>query len=211
MKKLTKRIICGIRWRIQTVFRMIFPHKVIKIVDHGEDNVVMVDGNPNGEGLRIVFNGSHNRVEIGARCCFFRQNCIFVAGDGNIVTIGARTTFDGNVLLVPGEGTSINIGEDCMFAEGVTIRTTDQHPIYASDGTRLNPAKSIKIGSHVWLGAKCVIMKGIAIGGGTMVGYGGLVTKTLPEKCLAVGTPARVFKDNITWCRTFSQKPKLND
>ena len=35
----------------------------------------------------------------------------------------------------------------------------------------------------------------------TMVGYGSIVTKSLPENCIAAGSPARVIKRGILWKR----------
>lgn len=98
-----------------------------------------------------------------------------------------------------------------MFAAHVSIRTTDQHPIYNEDGSRTNNAKNITIGKHVWLGAHAAVMKGVSIGNGTVVGYGSLVTKSLPDSCIAIGSPAHSIKSGIKWLRTFNSKPDNND
>ena len=44
--------------------------------------------------------------------------------------IGDNVTIDGNMLVVVGEGTKVRIGSDCVFADRVHIRTTDQHYIF---------------------------------------------------------------------------------
>lgn len=176
----------------------------IVVIDNGQHNDVSIQSRRRRQSLRIVLNGSHNKIFIGSGCQFFgKDNKIFISGDGNKISIGDGTTFDQRVLLVACETTSLDIGNDCMFAAGATIRTSDQHPIYDKHGVRINPAKDIVINDHVWLGANCVVMKGIQIGGGTMVGYGSVVTRSLPENVVAAGTPARVLKENITWYRTF--------
>ena len=102
------------------------------------------------------------------------------------------------------EATNIYIGEDCMFAAGVTIRTSDQHPIYRQS-RHINKAADITIKNHVWLGAKSVIMKGVEVGAGSIVGYGSIVTKKIPDNSVAVGNPAVAIKDDITWKRTFNE------
>lgn len=197
---------------IRKFYRLIFPHRLIRIDDRGFDNVVNVGQNsPLGKELRIVFRGNHNIVVIGDDCKFYRNNLIFVEGDDNRVFIGDHTTFDGEVLIVPGEGTEINIGEDCMLAAHVTIRSTDQHPIYDSNGIRSNPAKNINIRNKVWLGAHSIVMKGVTIGNGTVVGYGSMVVKSLPDSCVAVGRPAHVIKSDIQWFRTFDAVPEYGN
>lgn len=59
----------------------------------------------------------------------------------------------------------------------------------------------ILIDAHVWLGQKVTVMKNVTVGKGTMVGYGSIVTKSLPENCIAAGSPARVIKRGILWKR----------
>ena len=72
------------------------------------------------------------------------------------------------MLIVVGEGTKVNIGSDCIFADRVHIRTTDQHAIYDENRKRINPAKDVYIGNHVWLGKEAIIMKGVRIGNGAI-------------------------------------------
>ena len=205
MKKIAIRLINGILCRLNHIRLAIYRPNPVKIKDNGSHNEIIICDNPTGN-ITIIMNGSNNTVSIGSNCKFYgERNCIYISGDNNNVEIGTNTTFDQRVLLVACEGSRIAIGEDCMFAANVTIRTSDQHPIYDVDGNRLNPAKDIKIDKHVWLGANVVIMKGLQIGEGTMVGYGSMVTKSLPENCLAVGSPAHVIKENISWERTFKK------
>lgn len=52
--------------------------------------------------------------------------------------------------------------------------------------------KPVKIGSNVWISWSVFILPGIEIGDGTLVAAGAVVTKNLPEKCLAQGNPAKV-------------------
>lgn len=201
-RKLRSVLFSPLRRFISVVYRP----NIIRIEDGGSNNKVILAGKVNGLSLKVIFRGSNNLVEIGSDCWFHdHYNKVFIAGDNNRVSIGDKTTFDKNVLLVACEGTSISIGEDCMFAADVTIRTSDQHPIYNNRGERLNFAKDIEIGDHVWLGAKTVIMKGVHIGSGSMVGFGSYVTKSLSSDSLAVGCPARVIKENIHWERTFKR------
>ena len=47
--------------------------------------------------------------------------------------------------------------------------------------------------------SKLEILKGVKIGNGAVIAAGSVVTKDVPEKCLAAGVPAIVKKENIEW------------
>lgn len=47
--------------------------------------------------------------------------------------------------------------------------------------------------------SRSTILKGVTIGYGAIVGAGSIVTKDIPPKCLAVGNPAKVIKEDIKW------------
>ena len=51
----------------------------------------------------------------------------------------------------------------------------------------------IKDGAHIGIGA--IIMPGVTIGKGVVIGAGAVVTKDIPDYCLAVGMPAKVIKE----------------
>lgn len=52
----------------------------------------------------------------------------------------------------------------------------------------------VQIGNNVWIGEGVIIMPGVTIGDGAIIGAHSLVNKNIPEKCIAVGTPAKVIK-----------------
>jgi acetyltransferase-like isoleucine patch superfamily enzyme len=52
----------------------------------------------------------------------------------------------------------------------------------------------IRVGEDVWIGASCVILKGVTIGSGAVVGAGSVVTQDVPERAIVAGNPARVIK-----------------
>ena len=51
----------------------------------------------------------------------------------------------------------------------------------------------IKDGAHIGIGS--IIMPGVTIGKGAVIGAGAVVTKDIPDYCLAVGVPAKVIKE----------------
>ena len=54
------------------------------------------------------------------------------------------------------------------------------------------------IGNHVWIGKDVTILKGVHIADGAIIGAG-VVVKDIPARCLAVGNPAHVIKENVEW------------
>ena len=93
---------------------------------------------------------------------------------------------------------NITIGNDCIIAMGTVIRDNDggNHRIISPDYTNSKP---ITIGNHVWIGENVMILKGVTIGDGAIIGAGSLVTKDIPPRCLALGSPAKVIRENIEW------------
>ena len=80
------------------------------------------------------------------------------------------------------------------------MTASDMHSLLDLDsGERINPAADITVGDGVWLAERVTLMKGVAIGNGSAVGYASVVTRDIPPHCLAAGYPARVLRERITW------------
>ena len=65
-----------------------------------------------------------------------------------------------------------------------------------SDVLEIQNAKTapIRIGNHVFIGARCIIGKGITIGEKSIVAAGSVVTKNIPPKEMWGGNPAKFIK-----------------
>jgi acetyltransferase-like isoleucine patch superfamily enzyme len=53
------------------------------------------------------------------------------------------------------------------------------------------------IGHDCVIGVNSIIMPGVKIGNEVVIGSGSVVTKNIPDNCIAVGNPAKVIKTNI--------------
>lgn len=115
------------------------------------------------------------------------------------VVKGGELTLDGGFINENVQITcasKIFIGKGCAIARDVIIRDYDGHTI-EHDGFQI--AMPIKIGNHVWIGNRAMILKGVTIGDGAIIAAGAIVTKDVPAECVAAGIPARIIKQNIKW------------
>ncbi|MFY0863985.1 chorismate mutase [Enterococcus faecium] len=89
---------------------------------------------------------------------------------------------------------TIEIGDNCMFAPNVQLYTATHplHPVKRNSG--LEYAKPIKIGDNVWLGGGVIVTPGVTLGNNVVVGSGSVVTKSFPDNVVIAGNPARIIK-----------------
>lgn len=111
------------------------------------------------------------------------------------ITIGSGCYFCYRLTLLA--GAEIDIGENVLIGSDVSIISYN-HGICPESNIPYKDQKlipeSIKIGDNCWIGDKVVITAGSVIGKGCVIGAGSVVTKEIPDFCIAVGSPARVIK-----------------
>lgn len=142
----------------------------------GKNNSLFFDDGANLKGVHIEIDGENCQVRIGKDC-----------------VIGEKT-----YLSCRGKGTSLTIGNNCMFSRNVKVMTSDGHDIFQQQKL-INPNASISIDDNAWLADNCIILKGCTVGAGSIIGINALVTKDIPNNAIAAGNPARVIKENIQW------------
>ena len=131
-------------------------------------------------------------VEVGDYCVFqdaiaknpidlyaFRKATLRI---GNKVLIAFGTTIVAREL--------VEVGDETKIGFQVLIMDSDQHGF---DG---QPIKTlpVKIGKHVWIGARSIILKGVTIGDNAIIGTGSIVTKDVPPNTIAAGVPAQILR-----------------
>ena len=94
----------------------------------------------------------------------------------------------------------ITIGENVVVASEVIIRDSDEHQIISAEADVQSPVSApITIGDHVWIGTRAIILKGVSIGNNAIIAAGSVVTRDVPDHCLAAGVPAKIIKADVNW------------
>ncbi|HEM3688430.1 TPA: acyltransferase [Streptococcus suis] len=120
-----------------------------------------------------------------------------------------RVNFYGNGKLSFGDGCYIGQRNSFLVGDNITI---ENGVLMASDiciiseNHAMDPLSEIGYGGQpliiapvtikegCWIGEKVVILPGITIGKKSIIGAGSIVTRSVPDYCVAVGNPARVVK-----------------
>lgn len=177
------------------------------------------------KNVTFDIRGCNNRVFIkplsrlsNCKITIIGNNCLYVNGGGHTIVSG--TSFwlqDDNTQLIIGddfmsgngthiaasEGASITIGNDCMLSEDVEIRSSDSHSIFDTvTKKRINRAKLIIIGNHVWITAHVRILKGTTIASNSIIGNSSVLCGhyDVPNS-LYVGNPCRKMKESVDWSK----------
>lgn len=103
-------------------------------------------------------------------------------GEGTIICAGTIATVNikiGNFVTI---NLDCTIGHDDILEDFVTV--------YPS----VNISGNVQIGEEVELGTGTQIIQGKTIGQESIIGAGAVVVKNIPEKCTAVGAPAKPIK-----------------
>jgi acetyltransferase-like isoleucine patch superfamily enzyme len=98
---------------------------------------------------------------------------------------------------------NVTIGDNVLMASKIYISDCS-HGSYFGDENDSNPktipkdrplfSKPVVIKDNVWLGEFVSVLPGVTIGTGTIVGANSVVSKSLPDYVIAVGSPAKPIK-----------------
>lgn len=172
----------------------------VEIVIYDNANITIGD-NSFIEGKFRLANFSE--IKIG-KFCGGKFQAVRI-GENTKLIIDDRTTFTSSAVIIISDG-RVEIGRDCMIAANNTFWCGDGHAIYdVNSGNCINYGEyrenCIKIGDHVWIGTKSLLLSNVNIQSGAIVGAGSVVKGTFPNNCVIAGNPACIKKKDIFWCR----------
>ena len=94
---------------------------------------------------------------------------------------------------------SLEIGEKVLLSPNVYITDCDHEyrnvDVPVIDQGVVQRGQKVSIGEGSYIGINTVIVGNVKIGKHCVIGANSVVTKDVPDYCVAVGSPARVIKD----------------
>lgn len=144
--------------------------------------------------LERLFGGIGANVSVGLP---------FICDYGCNIRIGDNVSINMNCTFV--DCNRITIGSRTLIASNVQIYTAT-HPVELAD--RLTPdwdpesgeyfcrtyALPVSVGEGCWIGGGAILLPGVSVGNGSVIGAGSVVTRDIPENCVAAGNPCRVIR-----------------
>ncbi len=121
----------------------------------------------------------------------------------------ARTVGDvmlgSNSILLPGsiikgDKSRVEIGEDSILMNGVSVESTEAHTTDLADRTFVSPGADLKgctIGKGSMVGIDAVVLEGVEVGENSIVGTNAIVPEgmNIPDGKLVMGQPAEIVRD----------------
>ena len=165
----------------------------------GKNNILVCEEDVHLWNSRIDFNLNNSVLYLSSNIHDYSVNISL--HKHNVCFIGKNTFFNGKTTFVLSEAKNIVLGDDCFISYNVIFRTSDGHCIYhTSSKDRLNYAKSIYVGDHVWFGQNAFVFKGSKIGSGSIIGAGSVVSnKTVKSNTTSAGAPLRLIHEDTFW------------
>jgi len=171
-----------------------------------------------GQNLNVynrVYIQGRGTIRIGNNFTFSSGGCInpicrnirgslCLVSKSSTIEIGHNVGISSSCIWVQEKitiGNNVNIGGDCI------IMDHDAHPLdferrrydytrhlSMEDYIKQVTAIPIVIEDDVWIGCRCIILKGVRIGARSIVAAGSVVTKDIPSDSVAGGNPCKVIR-----------------
>lgn len=107
------------------------------------------------------------------------------------IRLGARVYLNAGCTIL--DTGPVSIGNLSMLGPNVQIYTAEHHKDRKKRTEGLEIAKSVSIGSEVWIGGGAIILAGVTIGDGAIIGAGAVVTRDVAANTTVIGNPAKVY------------------
>lgn len=159
---------------------------------HGVPYIMVAMGGRMNIGRNFHINNGVKGNPIG---CY--ERCTLFVDRGASIEIGDNVGMSQASLV---SMCSIKIGNNVKIGGGTMIFTTDFHSIDPQTRASKDDAKHRKVApvvicDNVFVGARCIILKGVTIGKNSVIGAGSVVTKSVSDNQIWAGNPAKFIKN----------------
>jgi len=175
----------------------------VKFDIKGDENKIIIEDGCILDNVTFHIRGNSHSIQINKGVHFNRGGSVWFEDNNCSLSIERFSTFENVHIALTEPNSKILIGEDCMFAYDIDLRTGDSHSIFSQENNeRINYAQDIIIGNHVWIAAHSILLKGTIISDNSVVATGSVVTRKFFEEGIVLGgNPATQIKNKINWSR----------
>lgn len=141
-------------------------------------------------GKKVVINSAFNANPVG-----INSKTAFHIGPSATVKIGDKVGISNSLFYALG---SITIEDNVLIGGGCQFLDSDFHSISYEErilgDDRQKNIRPILIKEGAFIGASCIILKGVTVGERSVVGAGAIVVKDIPAGEIWAGNPAKFIK-----------------
>ena len=109
------------------------------------------------------------------------------------IVIGSNVSTNNNIFICAAN--YIDIGDDTLVGQNVTIMDHEAHGIEPEKRRLLGPIGTIKIEKNVWIGNNVTILKNSEIGENSIIAAGTVVSRKFTKNVIIGGVPAKIIKE----------------
>ena len=138
---------------------------------------------------KINISGTRN-IKIG-NGCYFNKNVQLQTEGRGYIHLGENVKIGRKVSII--SSFNITIEDNSYLGDDVVIQdiySESEKVVFQKDG------KSVYIGKDVWIGKGTKIHAGVTIGHGSTISANSTVTRSIPPRVIAGGSPAGIIKEN---------------
>ncbi|RYF20682.1 MAG: acyltransferase [Flavobacteriales bacterium] len=160
-------------------------YKAVGIFDHKRSRSVwQVAGLVIFKGHASIGHGS--KISVGKTGILILGDHFKVSAESSIIATGGTVEF----------------GSGCLLSWDILIMNSDFHKIYNNDMNLINPPDDITIGDNVWIGCRCLVLKGAEIANNNIIAAGSIVNKGSrmdSENTIYGGHPIKELRSGVSW------------
>ena len=147
--------------------------------------------------LEIHYAGGKMSIGDNTYIHDYSRICNYIRGEERDVEIRIGNNCHVGYYFTLLNASKVYIGDNVLFASHVLVTSENHGMDPESEQAYVDQplqASSVSIGDGCWIGERVCILPGVTIGKKCIIGAGSVVTKSIPDYCIAAGNPAKVIK-----------------